>query len=235
MIERALAVDLAQSHLRLAFIHPGNKTPTLAARLQFFPALFEFGIDLRNLLPEILDRPFEIFLRNEQMLLDIALLYPISSLPSENNQLTDHIRSAQIDPGIGFCISGLLRHLDRLAHRHISTHLIENEVQRTGNHSLDPNDPVAAVDQIADRIDDRQSSPYVRFEQIFHATLAGNRFEFVVTIILRRCGYFIGRNHRYVVLQQILIDSGNIRTRRTIHKNRIENVHRQNSIAEFFG
>ena len=72
--------------------------------------------------------------------------------------------------------------------------------------------------QVIDGIDNRKSGTDVGFKQIFHTTLTGYQLQFAVILVSRRSSDLIGRHHRDVVLQEVLIQRCNVRTGRTIHK-----------------
>ena len=164
-------------------IHTGHETPPLPfGRKPFTPGL-ELGIQFGHAPPEILDAALEIFLRNEKILFHIVLFDPVTGFTRKDNQLTHDIHAAQVDARIGLGIPRFFGQFNSPAHRYGFVHFVENEVQRTRNHRLDLQDAVAAVDQVADRIDNRQACSHVGLEQEFNPTRPGDILEFQIMVI----------------------------------------------------
>ena len=114
------------------------------------------------------------------MLFHILLFKHIAGFTSEDNQLTNHILTTQVDAWVGFRITLFLRQTDGFAERHIGTDLVENEVQRTAHHGFNLQNLVATCQQIVDGLDNRKTGTYIGFEQILHATVTGNPLEFAI-------------------------------------------------------
>ena len=70
------------------------------------------------------------------MFFDIVLFNLIASLTRQNHQLTNHIRTTEVDTWVWLRITLFLCSANRLREGHISSNLVEDEVQRTTQDSL---------------------------------------------------------------------------------------------------
>ena len=78
VIERAVAVHLPEAYTCLSIVKCGDKTPASAFLCQFLPACLEFPVKFRNIFPELFETSLKIFVRDEEILLDITLFDCIS-------------------------------------------------------------------------------------------------------------------------------------------------------------
>ena len=90
------------------------------------------------------------------------------------------------------------------------------------------------MDKVVNGIDDRESGAYIRFKQVLHTALAGNLFQFTVVLVFRRSGNLVGSHYRNIVQQQVLVKGSHACTCRTVHKDRVKDVHTDNLIAQRF-
>ena len=91
---------------------------------------------------------------------------------------------------------------------------------------------ISTVDQIVHRIDDGQPCAYVRFKKELDVTMTCRFFQLDIILIRRGSGLFISSYDRDVVVHQRAIQCRHLRTGRTIHENRIKDVHLQDLVAE---
>ena len=81
------------------------------------------------------------------------------------------------------------------------------------------------MNQVIDGVDNRKSRTYVCLKQVFHTTLTGNRFQFAIVFVSRRCRDLIGCHYGNIVLQKVFVKRCNVRTCRTIDEYGIEDIH----------
>ena len=119
------------------------------------------------------------------MLFHILLFDAVSRLTRQNHKFAYHILPAQVDARIRLRISLIPRLADCFAQRHIGTESVKYVIQRAAHHGLDLQDFVAAVYQIVDCIDHRQSGSHIGFKQELHTALARYFFQFGIIVIRR--------------------------------------------------
>ena len=81
------------------------------------------------------------------------------------------------------------------------------------------------MNQVVNGIDNRQSRTYVCFKQVLHPPLTGNRFQFAIVLVSRRCSDLIGCHYGNVVLQKVFVKWCNVGACRTIHEYGVEDIH----------
>ena len=138
-----IAVYLFQGDIRLAEFHRCHEAPVLTLCLQLLATLLKVCIKGRQLLPEVVDRAFEILVGNEEVFLDILLLHLIASLTSEDDQFAHHVSTAEVDAWVRFGIALFLGTSYRFREGNVGTDLVEDEVECSGEHRLDFQDLVA--------------------------------------------------------------------------------------------
>ena len=173
-----------QAYAGLAVLEFGDKAEVLALRLDSLAFLLEHGVVALHLLPEVVQRALEEVVRDEEVLLHIVLLHTDTRLTGQDDQLTDHVLTAQVDTRVRLGETRLHRHADGLAQRNILADRVEDEVQRTGKDSLQLHDPIATEDQVVDRIDDWKTGAPVGLVQVLDATLAGDVLQLHVVVII---------------------------------------------------
>ena len=228
-----MAVYLYQFYHSLSAFEACHEPPALAFTLQHLAACLEIGIQRRYLAPEVIQRPFEEAVGNEQVFLHIFLIQAISRLTCQDDQLAHHIGPAQVDAWVGFGIPLLLRVPDGLAQRHVGTDFIENVIQRTAQHGFDFQYLVSTVNQVIDGIDDRKPCSHIGLEEELHAPMAGYALQFGINLIIRRSRNLVRRHHRDVMPQEILIQGSDFGAGCTIHKHRVEDIHPDNLIVQY--
>ena len=193
-------VNLAQRHIRLPVLHRGHKAPTLAFGLQLLSTGLKVGIQLRQLLPEVIHCTLKVLVGHKQVLLYIGLFHLVASLAGQDYQLANHIRTTQVDTWIGLAVALLLGASYRLAERHIGSYLVKDKVQRTTQHSLDFQDFITRVTQVVNGANDRQSGAHVGLVTEPNATVASRLLQLHIVSVIARSRQFVGCNHADVML-----------------------------------
>ena len=88
MVERMTLVNLAERYASFAVIVARYETPMLLLGSQLLTLLLELPVELWKLGPEVLDTAVKEFLRDEEIRLNILLLYRISSLTRKDDKLS---------------------------------------------------------------------------------------------------------------------------------------------------
>ena len=187
-----------------------------------------------EVLPEVLQRTVKERLRNEQVFLHVLLIHLVTSLTGEDDQLTNHILTAQVHSWVWLCITLFFGSAHGLTEWYIRRNRIEDEVQRTAQHSLQFQNLVTRIDEVIDSVDDRQTSTYIRLKQIFHTALSGRGLQSSIIIVVTRCSHLVGSHHRDVITQECLIQPCHIGTCRAIHKHAVENIHADDFLLQTF-
>ena len=173
--------------------------------LQYLTTGFEVCVEARHSFPEVVQRTFEEVVRNKEILFYVFLLDVVSGFTCQNHQFADHVFSAQVDTRVRFGIAFFLRHFDRAAERNVSADLIKDIVQCTRKYGFNLQYLITTVNQVVNGIDNRQSRTYVCFKQVLHTPLTGNRFQFAIVLVSRRCSDLIGCHYGNVVLQKVFV------------------------------
>ena len=90
------------------------------------------------------------------------------------------------------------------------------------------------MDKVVNGIDDGESGTYIGFKQVLHTALAGNLFQFTVVLVFGRSGNLVSSHYRNIVQQQVLVKGSHACTCRTVHKDRVKDVHTDNLITQRF-
>ena len=122
-------VNFFECHVGLAVVECCHKTPALALGFESLATLFKVGIKLWQLLPEVVDCALEERVGYEQMLLNISLLYLISSLTGENYEFANYVLARKVDAWVWFAISLLLGAAYCLRQWYVCRNLIEYKVE----------------------------------------------------------------------------------------------------------
>ena len=156
----------------------------------------------------------------------------VSSRRRHDHQLADDVRAAQVDARIGFGIACLLSHAYGAAERNFGAHAVEDVVERPRNHRLDAQDAVAAVYQVGDRVDDRQTGADVGLEEEFRVAFARDGFELAVEGVVGRRGDLVGGHHRDVVVEQRTVERRHLRAGRAVDEDRVVDVQGEDFVAQ---
>ena len=90
------------------------------------------------------------------------------------------------------------------------------------------------MDKVVNGIDDGESGAYIGFKQVLHTALAGNLFQFTVVLVFGRSSNLVSSHYRNIVQQQVLVKGSHACTCRTVHKDRVKDVHTDNLITQRF-
>ena len=229
-----VSADFLQADRCFAVFQLGYETPMLVLGFQHLATGLEIGIEARHFLPEVIQGAFKEVIGHKEVLLNIALFQTVTGLACQNHQFADNILSAEVDTRIGFGVTFLLCHLNGLAERNVGTDFIENIVQRTAQHGFNLQYLITAMNKVVNGIDDGESGTYICFKQVLHTALAGNLFQFTIVLVFRRSGNLVGSHYRNIVQQQVLVKGSHACTCRTVHKDRVKDVHTDNLITQRF-
>ena len=219
-------------HARLAVLELCHKSPALVLALQHLALCLEVGIERRKILPEVIYAALEELVGHEEMLLHIVLFYLISCLTREDDKLSHHVLTAQVDARVRLAITLLLGSQYSLGEWHICRNLIEDKIERSTQNCLNLKYFITRVLQVVDSADDRQTGTYVCLKQEFHATLESRLLEFEITLVVARRSHLVGSHNRDIVVEEFLIKSGHLTACCAIHKHTIEDVHADNFLAQ---
>ena len=136
IIERMMLSYCLKRHARLAVLELCHKSPALVLALQHLALCLEVGIERRKILPEVIYAALEELVGHEEMLLHIVLFYLISCLAREDDELSHHVLTAQVNARVGLAITLLLGSQYSLGERHICRNLIEDKVERSTQNCL---------------------------------------------------------------------------------------------------
>ena len=186
---------LERRRILLVGFHRSYEAPALVLGLKHLAASLEVGIQLRQTLPEVLDRTLEITVGHEEMLLHIVLFHLVTCLTRQDHQLADHVSTAQVDTRVWLRVTLFLGTLHGLREGYVSRNLIEDEVQRTAQDSLDLQDLVTRVAEVVDGADNRKTGTYVGLIAEPHTTVTGGLLQFQIAVVVARSGNLVGSHY----------------------------------------
>ena len=231
-VEGMVLVEGAQRNRVLAIVHLGDEAPVLVLLLQLAALLLKGRVQGGKLLPELVQRALEELLRDERLGLHVLLIDLVAGLAGEDDQLADDVRAGQVHARVGLGIALFLGHPDGLAEGDVGRDGVEDEVQRAAQDGLDPQDVVAAVAEAVDGVDDGQARAHIGLEEELDTAAAGRLLEFAVVLVVRRGGDLVGRDHGDAVLEEVLVQGGDLGARGAIDKDRVEDVHPDDLVAQ---
>ena len=226
-------VERPERHRVLPVVHLGDEAPMLVFFLQLAAFLLEGGVQRRELLPELVQRAVKEFLRDKRLCHNIFLVHLIARLAGQDDQFPHHVRTGKVNAGIRLGIPLLLRHPDGFAEGDIGRNRVEDEIQRTAQDRLDLLHVVAAVAEAVDRVDDRKTRAHVGLEQELDALAARRLLEHPVVLVVRRRRDLVRRHDGDAVIEEILIQGGDLGAGRAVHEHRIEDVHGDDFVPQF--
>ena len=152
------------------------------------------------------------------MLLHILLIEFITCFTSQDDELANHILSAQVDTWVWFAIAFFLRTFHCFGERNIARNGIENEIERSTKHGFELLNLITRIDEVVDGIDDRQTRTHIRFKEELHIALASGFLQLGIVFIVRRCSHLVGSHHGNTVFKEIMIQRSHLCARCAIHK-----------------
>src|SRR5690606_4535511 len=99
--------------------------------------------------------------------------------------------SAQVESWVGFGVAFVLSLPDHIGKLSLAVVVIENEIERSAKHCFDAVDLISAAHQVVECADNGKSGSDVRFEEELRVVLAGEIFEFLIVLKLRRRRYLV--------------------------------------------
>src|SRR5574344_1213097 len=124
--------------------------------------------------------------------------------------------------------------MDGFTERHILTDSVEYKIQGSTQNSFNTKNLVTAVNQVIDCVDDGQTCTYIGFKQELHTAFPGCSLQLIIIVISRRGCNLIGCHHRYIMLQEVLVEPSHFSTCGAIHKDGIKDVHTHHSVMQDF-
>ena len=94
---------------------------------------------------------------------------------------------------------------------------------------------VARVAQVVDGTDDGEAGAHIGFVAEFHATLQRRLLERGIRIEWSAGGNLVGCDDADVVVEELLIERGNLFAGGTVNKHTIEHVHLGDGVAQCLG
>ena len=179
----------------LVGFHRSHEAPALVLGLEHLTTFLEIGIQLRKLLPEVINAALEIAVGYEEMLLHILLFHLIAGLTCKDHQLTDYIRTTEVDTRVGFRVTLFFGAAHCFREGHVSCNLVEDEVQRTREDRLDLQDLITRVTQVVDRTDNRQSGTHVGLITEPYTTVASRLAQLDIAVIVAGSSNLVGCNN----------------------------------------
>ena len=226
---------LLQGHTRLAILHRGHEAPALALLLQYLAASLEVGVQLRQTAPEVVERTLKEVVGHEEVFLNVLLLHLVASLAGEDDELADDIGATEVDAGVWLAVALLLGTAHGLAEGHIGGNLVKDEVERSREYGFDFQYLIARVAQVVDGTDDGQTSTHIGLVTEPHTTVAGRLAQLHIAVVVARGGNLVGSHHADVVLQEGLVEGGNLAAGGAVHKDAVEDVHLHYLVAHPIG
>src|SRR5574344_1340364 len=105
VVERMLWTYSLQAYAGLATVEGCHEAPALVLDVEGLALCLEFCIQLRQLLPEIIQTALEVFVRYEEVLFYVILFYTVACFTREDNQLAYNVHTAQVDAWIRLAIA----------------------------------------------------------------------------------------------------------------------------------
>ena len=135
------------------------------------------------------------------MFLHILLLYTVTGLSGKDNDLAHNICSAKVDTWIWLRVAILFGGKHGLGERTIGRDLVEDEVERSAQYSLNLQNAVTGVAQIIDRTNDGQSCADIGLKEELDAATQRRFFQMRVIIVSRACRNLISSDNTDIVVQ----------------------------------
>ena len=87
VVERVGAVHLLQRHRQFAVVERSHEAPALAFGVELFASSFEVGVELRQVLPELVYVALEELVGYEEVCLHVGLLYLVAGFARQDDEL----------------------------------------------------------------------------------------------------------------------------------------------------
>ena len=217
-----------QAYAGLATVEGCHEAPALVLDVEGLALCLEFCIQLRQLLPEIIQTALEVFVWYEEVLFYVILFYTVACFTREDNQLAYNVHTAQVNTWIWFAITFLFGETNGFREWYDTRDSIKDKVERTRQNCLNLKDFVTRVAQVVDSSDDRKTSTYVGFKTEYDTTLDGGFLQSLIVLIFAGSSYLVGCDDAHVVLQKTLVETCHILACSTVHEYAVEDIHIQN-------
>ena len=217
-----------QAYAGLATVEGCHEAPALVLDVEGLALCLEFCIQLRQLLPEIIQTALEVFVRYEEVLFYVILFYTVACFTREDNQLAYNVHTAQVDAWIRLTIALLFGEANGLREWYDTRDSVKDKVERTRQNCLYLKDFITRVSEVVDSSNDRKTSTYVGFKTEHDTTLDGRLLQSLIVLIFAGSSYLVGCDDAHVVLQKTLVETGHILACSTVHEYAVEDIHIQN-------
>lgn len=127
--------------------------------------------------PEVVKGAKEAVRWNDGVEGDVGLLDGVTGFTCKDDEFTEDVGTGEVDAWVGFGVTGFTCKANGMGEGGGLVEGVEDEVERTGEDSLEFEDAVAGVDEGVHGVDDGQPGADVGFEEELDVTFAGGVFE----------------------------------------------------------